>query len=109
MNRTEGGGGYGQNLAAYGTTGDIASLDLSSLVADAITNQWYYGEAANVPYGQNSPAVTNVPEFLHFTALVWKASTKVGCATVQCGAGTIFSYASLYTGKESSQDKMTTC
>ncbi|KAE8454409.1 hypothetical protein EG329_000031 [Mollisiaceae sp. DMI_Dod_QoI] len=94
---TEGGGGYGQNLAAYGTTGDIASLDTATLVADAITNQWYYGEAANVPYGQNSPAVENVPEFLHFTALVWKASTKVGCATVQCGAGTIFSYHSLYT------------
>jgi uncharacterized protein YkwD len=94
---TEGGGGYGQNLAAYGTTSDVSSLDKSTLVADAITNQWYYGEAANVPYGQDSPAVTNVPEFLHFTALIWKASTKVGCATVECGAGTIFSYASLYT------------
>jgi uncharacterized protein YkwD len=94
---TEGAAGYGQNLAAYGTSGDISSLNTATLVADAITNQWYYGEASNVPYGQNDPAINNVPEFLHFTALVWKASTKVGCATVQCGAGTIFSYNSLYT------------
>lgn len=94
---TEGTAGYGQNLAAYGTTGDLNSLDLSTLVADAITNQWYYGEASAVPYGQNDPAVTNVPEFLHFTAMVWKASTTVGCATVQCPAGSIFSYHSLYT------------
>ncbi|KAF8862673.1 PR-1-like protein, partial [Acephala macrosclerotiorum] len=94
---TEGVGGYGQNLAAYGTSGDVSSLDKSTLVADAITNQWYYGEAANVPYGQDSPATSNVPEFLHFTAVVWEATTKVGCATVECAAGTIFSYASLYT------------
>lgn len=94
---TEGTAGYGQNLAAYGTTGNLDSLDLSTLVADAITNQWYYGEAAAVPYGQNDPAVNNVPEFLHFTAMVWKASTTVGCATVQCPAGSIFSYHSLFT------------
>lgn len=75
------------------------SLDLSTVVADAITNQWYYGEAANVPYGQNSPAVKDVPEFLHFTQVVWKGTSKVGCYTAQCGAGTIFSYHSLYTGK----------
>ncbi|KAK0105100.1 hypothetical protein ONS96_004503 [Cadophora gregata f. sp. sojae] len=94
---TQGGGGYGQNLAAYGTTADMGSIDLSTVVGDAITNQWYYGEAANMPYGQNSPAVSGVPEYLHFSQVLWKSTTKVGCATVQCGAGTIFSYHSLYT------------
>jgi hypothetical protein len=68
------------------------------LVADGITNQWYYGEAANVIYNQNSPSISG-PEFLHFTQVVWKSTTTVGCATVQCGAGTIFSYGSWYTGK----------
>ncbi|KAH9213982.1 CAP domain-containing protein [Leptodontidium sp. 2 PMI_412] len=94
---TQGGGGYGQNLAAYGTTADMGSIDLASVVADAITNQWYYGEAANMPYGQDNPAVSGVPEYLHFSQVLWKSTTKVGCATVQCGAGTIFSYHSLYT------------
>jgi len=94
---TQGGGGYGQNLAAYGTTADMDSLDLSTVVGDAVTNQWYYGEAANMPYGQDSPATSGVPEYLHFSQVLWKSTTKVGCATVQCGAGTIFSYNSLYT------------
>lgn len=94
---TEGLGGYGQNLAAYGTSAsDIGSLDTSSLVADAITNQWYYGEAAAMIYGEESPPTTG-GEYLHFSQVIWKASTTVGCATVQCGAGTIFSYGSWYT------------
>jgi hypothetical protein len=29
----------------------MSSIDLYNVVADAITNQWYYGEAANMPYG----------------------------------------------------------
>jgi len=94
---TQGGGGYGQNLAAYGTTADMSSIDLASVVADAITNQWYYGEAANMPYGQDNPAIKDVPEYLHFSQVLWKSTTKVGCFTAQCGAGTIFPYHSLYT------------
>jgi len=92
---TEGGGGYGQNLAAYGSS-DLSTASSTGAVADAITNQWYYGEEANMPYGVDSPNISG-PEFLHFSALLWKASTTVGCATVTCGAGTIFSMASLYT------------
>jgi len=93
----QGVGGYGQNLAAYGTTEDTGSLDLSSVVADAITNSWYYGEAANMPYGQDSPAIDGVPEFLHFSQVLWKSTSHVGCATASCAPGTIFSYHSLFT------------
>jgi uncharacterized protein YkwD len=93
---SQGGGGYGQNLAAYGVSNGVDGLNKATLVADAITNQWYYGEVGNMPYGQDSPSV-NGPEFLHFTQVVWKSSSTVGCATVVCPAGSIFSYASLYT------------
>jgi uncharacterized protein YkwD len=92
----QGGGGYGQNLAAYGVSSGVGSLNKATLVADAITNQWYYGEVGNMPYGQDSPNISG-PEFLHFTQVVWKSSSTVGCATVECPAGSIFSYASLYT------------
>lgn len=50
-----------------------------------------------MPYGVASPSISG-PEFLHFSAMLWKASTKVGCATVTCAAGTVFSgVESLYT------------
>lgn len=62
---------------------------MSSVVADAITNSWYYGEAANMPYGQDSPSISG-PEFLHFSQVLWKGTSHVGCATAQCAAGTIF-------------------
>jgi len=84
------GGGYGQNLAAYGTSSsNFDSLDLASIVGNAVTEQWYNGELAYIPWGQNSPS-TSGPEFLHATQVIWKGSTQVGCATVKCAAGTIF-------------------
>jgi hypothetical protein len=73
-------------------------LDLASLVEWSITEEWYNGELAAIPWGQDSPS-TSGPEFLHATQVIWKASNQVGCATVQCGAGTIFGMTSWYTGK----------
>lgn len=49
-----------------------------------------------MPYGVASPS-TSGPEYLHFSQLVWKDSSTLGCATVECPGGSIFSYASLYT------------
>lgn len=91
------GGGYGQNLAAYGTS-DTGLLDLPSLAEWSITEEWYNSEIGFVPWGQDSPS-TSGPEFLHATQVIWKASTQVGCSTVQCAAGTIFGMTSWYTGK----------
>ena len=91
------GGKYGQNLAAYGTS-DTGSLDLASLVEWSITEEWYNGELSAIPFGQDSPS-TSGPEFLHATQVIWKGSNQVGCATVQCAAGTIFGMTSWYTGK----------
>lgn len=93
----EGTAGYGQNLAAYGSS-DLSTATNVGAVADGITNQWYYGEADNMPYGVASPSITGAPEFLHFSAMLWKSSTTVGCATATCQAGTVFpDVASLFT------------
>jgi hypothetical protein len=47
LHRTVGGGGYGQNLAAYGSSGAVATFSPALMLAKAITTQWYYGEVKN--------------------------------------------------------------
>ncbi|KAF7547661.1 hypothetical protein G7046_g8933 [Stylonectria norvegica] len=94
----QGSGGYGQNLASWGTTGSLDGLT-NKVAAQGITNQWYNGEMPNWSfYGQdNPPAGMDIDSWGHFTQVVWKSVTKVGCATVQCPAGTVLQYPSLYT------------
>jgi uncharacterized protein YkwD len=94
----QGSGGYGQNLAYWGASGDIGSKQIQS-AAGAITNQWYNDEAmAWTFYGAaNPPASSDLHAWGHFTQVVWKSSTKLGCATVQCAAGTLSKLASWYT------------
>lgn len=94
----QGSGGYGQNLASWGSSGDISSQQLET-GAGAITNQWYNGEVnAWTFYGSaNPPKGANLLEWGHFTQVVWKSSTKVGCATVQCPAGTVLGLPAWYT------------
>lgn len=98
MNRDQGSGGYGQNLASWGSTGDIESLK-NKAAAGGITNQWYNNEMNNWSfYGQdNPPESMDILLYGHFTQVVWKDSTKVGCATVKCPAGSVLAYPSWYT------------
>lgn len=94
----QGNGGYGQNLASWGATSDIDGLK-NKAAAGGITNQWYDSEMSNWAfYGQeNPPSDMNIDLYGHFTQVVWKDSTKVGCATVKCPAGTVLSFPSWYT------------
>lgn len=96
--RDQGNGGYGQNLASWGATSDIDGLK-NKAAAGGITNQWYDSEMSNWAfYGQeNPPSDMNIDLYGHFTQVVWKDSTKVGCATVKCPAGTVLSFPSWYT------------
>jgi len=95
------GGGYGQNLAAYGSSGNVAAFDPKLMLAKSISTQWYYGEVNSfLPsyYGQPTPDMSNFAAWGHFTQVIWKGSTSVGCASQYCPAGTIFSgLASWYT------------
>lgn len=88
------GGGYGQNLAAYGSSGNVAAFDPKLMLAKSISTQWYYGEVNSfLPsyYGQPTPDMSNFAAWGHFSQVIWKGSTSVGCASQYCPAGTIFS------------------
>ncbi|KAI6247426.1 hypothetical protein HI914_04550 [Erysiphe necator] len=93
---TPGDGDYGQNLAVYGSSLGVKSLDKTELLADSITNKWYNSEFRNVPFGVAKPPISG-PQFLHLTQVIWKDTSTVGCATYECPRGTIFSFSSLYT------------
>lgn len=70
------------------------------MLAKSITEQWYYGEVNNyLPYyGQPSPDMNKFGSVGHFTQIVWKASTTVGCASQFCPKGTIWAdYESWFT------------
>ncbi|KAG5978307.1 hypothetical protein E4U55_006280 [Claviceps digitariae] len=93
----QGTGNYGQNLASMGTTDDIDGQEVK-YIAQAITNQWYNGEFSSFSpfYGMAQPPANIFEATGHLTQVVWKGTRKVGCATVKCAAGTIFSMHSQY-------------
>lgn len=73
------GGGYGQNIAA-GVPGNNVSA--------VITNLFYNGEEPlYTGYGQPDPDMSQFEAWGHFSQIVWKATTTVGCATQYCPGG----------------------
>ncbi|KAI1504858.1 CAP domain-containing protein [Biscogniauxia marginata] len=91
---TEGNGGYGQNIAMWGTTDDPAKLGSVGAINMAITNFWYDGELAKFKdeyYGQATPDMSDFESWGHLTQLIWNGSNKIGCAVKLCPAGTMSS------------------
>jgi len=88
---TIGGVSYGQNIADYMGSGfDVEALGAESQVASSITDMWYNGELGAYPesgYGQDNPSFSDADAWDHFSQLVWKSSTSVGCATQYCPTG----------------------
>jgi len=78
-NTAAGGGGYGQNIAAGAPANQVTNV---------ISDLFYNGEVNyfNGLYGAANPDMTNFAKWGHFSQIVWKASTSVGCATVDCSA-----------------------
>lgn len=98
-NRNQGSGGYGQNLASWGTSGALTDDSRINAAAGGVSNQWYNSEMLNWQfYGlDNPPSSSSLYDWGHFTQVVWKDVTKVGCATVKCASGTVLSMNSWYT------------
>ncbi|KAL4915122.1 CAP domain-containing protein [Aspergillus aurantiobrunneus] len=71
------GGGYGQNIG-YGTSADDVDIMISNLMYND-----EMGFFENL-YGLATPDFGLFDKWGHFSQIVWKASTQVGCATVQC-------------------------
>ncbi|UNI13736.1 hypothetical protein JDV02_000452 [Purpureocillium takamizusanense] len=95
----QGDGHYGQNLASWGGSGSLTDASRMDHAAAAVSDQWYNGEMPNWQfYGMdNPPSSSSLHDWGHFTQVVWKDATKVGCATVKCAAGTVLSFNSWYT------------
>jgi hypothetical protein len=78
-NTEAGGGGYGQNIGAGVSPDAVTAL---------ITNEIYNAEIGFFPllYGHAQPDMRDFESWGHFSQLVWKSTTSVGCATVDCSA-----------------------
>lgn len=72
-------GGYGQNLAASSPTASISVH---------ISDYWYNGEMPLYAglYGESEPSGSG---YGHFTQVIWKDSTSVGCGTVDCTSSSL--------------------
>lgn len=91
---TPGGGGYGQNIAMWGSTNKQTVQDVGAAKAgaQATTNMWYNGELPLWPasdYGKENPDMTKFEDWGHFSQLVWKESKQLGCHTQFCPQGTM--------------------
>src|SRR3981189_1800331 len=86
--RTQGSGGYGQNIFANEssawTSGGLETIQ----VGYAVTGGWYNGEGNNY-FADNGEPSSFSDSFGHFTQGIWVGSSKIGCATQFCPSGTL--------------------
>lgn len=73
-----GGGGYGQNIGAGAPPSGIPAM---------ITNEMYNNEINWYPAYGVEPDMSNFEKWGHYSQIVWKSTTSVGCATQYCPNG----------------------
>ncbi|KAH7518525.1 hypothetical protein FEM48_Zijuj09G0180900 [Ziziphus jujuba var. spinosa] len=71
-------GPYGEDILVW-SRGDLSGV--------AAVNSWF---KEKVNYDYNSNSCTNGKQCRHYTQLVWKKSTRLGCAKVRCNNGGTF-------------------
>ncbi|PYH88955.1 PR-1-like protein [Aspergillus ellipticus CBS 707.79] len=71
------GGGYGQNIG-YGVEASEIGVMITNLMYN--DEMGYYSDL----YGEADPSMTYFDNWGHFSQIVWKSTTHVGCATVTC-------------------------
>ncbi|KAJ5166821.1 uncharacterized protein N7482_005602 [Penicillium canariense] len=73
------GGGYGQNIG-YGVDASDVGVMISNLMYNDEINYF------PTPYGAADPSMADFDKWGHFSQIVWKGTTHVGCATVTCNS-----------------------
>lgn len=73
------GGGYGQNIG-YG----VEASDVGVMITNLMYNEEI--EYFPTPYGASAPSMSDFDKWGHFSQIVWKATTHIGCATVTCNS-----------------------
>ncbi|KAM0816787.1 putative CAP domain-containing protein [Seiridium cardinale] len=76
-NTTVHGGGYGQNIGA-----GFAATAMGQFVTEAL----YNGEVNAYTYYGGEPDVNTVGQWGHFSQIVWKGTSSVGCYTYDCSS-----------------------
>lgn len=89
----QGSGNYGQNIAMWATSDDAEALGEAGAIGMASHDMWYNGEVGlYLPsyYGEATPDMSNFEAWGHFSQLVWKDSTSLGCYAKLCAKGTMY-------------------
>jgi hypothetical protein len=73
-----GGGGYGQNIGAGADQSGVAAM---------INNEMYNDEIEFYPSYGVEPDMSNFEKWGHYSQIVWKSTTGVGCAVQYCPNG----------------------
>ncbi|KAI0120683.1 scp-like extracellular protein [Xylariales sp. AK1849] len=90
---TQGSGNYGQNIAMWATSDGAADLGEAGAIDMASQDMWYNGEVTKyLPsyYGEATPDMSDFESWGHFSQLVWKDSTSLGCYAKLCAKGTMY-------------------
>lgn len=90
--RDQGDADYGQNIAMWGVSSGAEELGMGGAIKMATTDMWYNGEINNFPekgYGADTPDMKDFESWGHYTQVIWKDSTEIGCAVQWCPKGTM--------------------
>jgi pathogenesis-related protein 1 len=82
--------GLGENIYAYATTGTDNTV-ISDAVADWASEEPYYDYTSNTCSAPNPPGTCG-----HYTQVVWRNTTQVGCGRKYCTTNTPFQPAATF-------------